>query len=322
MAKKTTNRTGGRRDRPTVERRIMFYRVNCGRDDAGKPILYDPGPALGHVNKLAWDNTGRYQPTADGEVVCSWIDSTRANHRMRFAIVRRASLPLVEDGGGRLSPLNIAPNAGLSEITHISFFPNNILGAVFNFYGPRATRLASYLKARVPSTPPALTIEPLIRTDVLDELDKFQTLRVMDLKIRPAYATIVKEANDSLGHAFAAAEAAATETVEEIALQLSAGRKRKATLGKRFQDFIRALVGRSDLQENAKRFTVTGLDKETQRSTTLDLLSDKLISSKRILKQGQRSRALDRDNAYIAIEEAYHETKHEIEVAAALEAND
>ncbi len=321
MAKKkrTKKKTGRARPQPTAERRIMFYRIDCGRDDAGTPIAYAPGPALNHINGLPWTNTGRYQPASDGDVVCSWVDRSQANQQMRFATVRRASLPLVENGSGTLSPLNIAANAGLSEITHLVFFPNNILGAVFNFYGPRPTRLAAYLKARVPNTPLDLTINPLIRTDITEELDRFETLRVVNLKIRPSYTETIAQADESLGQSFAAAQSAVTDQAEEVALSLSAGRKKRAHLGDSLMGFVRRMVGRDDLHENAMQFTMSGLDTETQRSATLDLLSDKLVSTKRIIKQSQRSRALDTESAYAAVQEAYNELHDQLQAAAAAE---
>ena len=317
--KKKTKKTTRRAAPPTVERRIMFFRINCGGDDGGQPLAYDPGPPLRRINGLPWSNTGRYQPNDDGTVTCAWVDRTQANQRMQLATVRRSALPLMEDGSGTLSSLGIPSTAGLAEITHLTFFPANILGAVFNFYGPRPTRLATYLKSKIPGTPADLTIEPLIKTDVSEELERLETLRLVDLRIRPSYSSTVEEADESLGAAFGATAEAVTDDLQEVQIVLRAGRKRGSDLGASIRRCVEWLVGRDDLQENASRFQVGGVDIESQRSTVIDLLNDKLVSSKRIIKQGGRSRALDNASAYNAIQEAYDELKDELEEAAALE---
>ncbi len=320
--KKTAKKKARRNAPPTVERRILFYRIDCGTDDAGEPIAYDPGPPLRRINGLPWTMTGRYQPNSDGSVTCSWIDRVQANQRMQLATVRRTALPLMEDGSGTLSSLGIPASAGLAEITHLTFFPSNILGAVFNFYGPRPTRLANYLKSKVPGTPADLTIEPLIKTDVAEELERFETLRLVDLRIRPSYVSVVEEADESLGAAFDATTKAVTDDLQEAQIVLKTGRKRDADLGTSIRGFVRRLLGRDDLHENATRFQVGGLDTDTQRTAVVDLLSDKLVSTKRIIKESTRSRALDNNSAYNAIQQAYDELKDELEAAASLEVDD
>ncbi len=317
--KKAAKKKARRRERPEVERRIMFFRLDCGRETAGHPTAFDAVRVLRHINGLAWSSDGRYQPDADGTVVCSWVDRIEANQRMQLATVRRGALPLVEDGSGTLSSLNIPVDAGLAEITHMMFFPNNILGAVFNFFGPRPTRLAGYLRAKVPGMPPFLQIDPLIKANVTEDLDRLETIRLVDLKIRPSYAAIVEEADASLGAAFNATTQAVTNDLDEVQIVLRSSRERTADLGAPIRRLVRQLLGHDDLPENAKRFVVGGIDLETQRTATVDLLNDKLVCTKRIIKQSARSRALDNDSAYEAIQEAYNDLRDELETAAALE---
>lgn len=44
MKKKSARKKARRQAPPTVQRRIMFFRIDCGTDDGGLPIVYDPGP--------------------------------------------------------------------------------------------------------------------------------------------------------------------------------------------------------------------------------------------------------------------------------------
>ena len=172
MAKKKTKKRTQQPHLPTIERRIFFDRLNCGTEDSGEPVSFDPTEPLLQIDTLPWELTGRYIRTIDGGLMCCWVDRTEANQRLRLATIRRAGLPQVENGGGTLSGLPIPPSSGLAEITHMMFFPNNLLGAVFNFYGPRATRLGAYLNNKVPSIPHLLYIEALIRQDIVEQIEQ------------------------------------------------------------------------------------------------------------------------------------------------------
>ena len=100
MAKKKTSKRVQRRSIPSVDRRIMFYRINCGNANNGQPILFNARHSLSCIDGLAWSANGRYMETRDGDVTCSWIDSAQTPGQMRLATVRRIGLPLIENGGG------------------------------------------------------------------------------------------------------------------------------------------------------------------------------------------------------------------------------
>lgn len=319
--KKVRKRTQRQPALPTVERRIFFYRIDCGTGDGGRPNIYDVAACVRQINALPWNTMGRYMPIDEGYVSC-WIDNHRTSQCFRLGRIRRAGLPQVENGGGTLTALAIPDSSGLAEITHMMFFPANILGAVFNFYGPRPTSFAAYVRAKVPDTPPELKIEPLIRADISQQLNRFETLRMLQLKIRPSYSQIVEQANDSLGSAFTAAAAAVGDELKEVEIVLRAGRKKSSDLGQIIKNAVRLLAHRGDLRENVSHFTVSGVDQETQTTAKLDLLSDKLVLSRKIVRQNQRSRALDDASAYDAIAQAYNELRDDLEAAAAAEVQD
>jgi hypothetical protein len=124
---------------------------------------------------------GRYLEDEQGNPLCGWPDVAGGVRdykvksgefpRMMFGRVRRSGLPRVEKGG-RIDPLGIPSDAGLVEITHVVFFPNNIVGADFNFYGPRVPRLGLYLHTLCPGQCPPLTLLPLLKGDIRGELNR------------------------------------------------------------------------------------------------------------------------------------------------------
>lgn len=90
----------------------------------------------------------------------------------------------------------------------------------FNFYGPRPSRLASYLRRVVGDRLcPTFTMNALLRQDVLTQLNRLDEIRVLKLAIRPSYAATVRQADRDLGTAFHAATRVGTPQL--VALRLS-----------------------------------------------------------------------------------------------------
>src|SRR5438067_13281739 len=88
---------------PTVERKIHFYRINCGLNEAGEPLPFDPKPALQHIHAMPFED-GRYMPSSNGAASVIWIDDLGKHPRARIGDVRRSGLPSIERKGN-LTPL-------------------------------------------------------------------------------------------------------------------------------------------------------------------------------------------------------------------------
>lgn len=292
---------------PTVERSIHFYRADTGYGDDGRPLPLDVDAVLGAVHALPFtpsDQGGRYLAQNDGEDLCAWVDAEVAPKRLRLARLRRNALPQAEMAG-QLSDVALARGAALYEAVHLLFLPENIVAAEFNFYGPRPTRLPSYLQALVGDLPTPFVMEQILRQDAADQLDRQQGLRLVDLRVRPSYAAAVRQADSSLGAALDAAAAVGQADVVGVVLQAEP-RSRSARLGQGLLDGVRALSRRADLRDNAARFAVNGVgpDGLVER---INVLSDALVSVQQVARIGRTSRAVDRDSAYAAIEAAYRE---------------
>ncbi|HVW79890.1 MAG TPA: hypothetical protein VHB69_02985 [Mycobacteriales bacterium] len=312
-AKKVTR---SRRRRPALERKIHFFRANgLGTTSSGKPRTLNLGQLLPALGRLSFDGSTEYQDVGDGNFVGVWIDEANPVGRFRIATIRRQALPLVEDNG-QLTPLNLRQTAGLYEAAHVCVFSNNIVGMEFNFYGPRVGRIPAFL---VPATGHRrFTLDPLLRQNVADQLNRLDDLRVLSLRIRPSYTSVIREADADLASAFEAAERFGNaQTVQVVLSPEPYGRQ---NLGRRALEAVKQLAGRSDLQENVEEFQVKGPETETGGVLPIDLLSDELVVAKRILRVDGRTRALRDVEAYAAIEEAYTELKDELDQAASVSA--
>jgi len=303
-----------------VERKIYFYRVNVGVDDKGQPITFDPKEEFNVISNLPFSSdNSRYLLDDDGNAICGWVDKEDDPYHFRFGRIRRSSLPQLEQFG-TLSDLPVPPDSGLVEQVHIVFFSNNIVGSEFNFHGPRLSRLGYYLRVKGNSPHPSINFETLLRHDVTSQIKRIGDIRLFDLRIRPSYISVIKEADQDLGSAFEANRKVFQNEDDgnEIQIVLHSGKSSRKLITEKIINVVRSIVGREDLITEASRFKLKGMNNETGRVEHIDLLHEQLISQKQILKLNEKSRALDTSDAYNAIHSAYDELREQIESAPSL----
>lgn len=295
----------------TVERTIHFYRADAGAVQ-GVPRTLDLELALNAVSKLAFDDgSRRYWEQPTGDVIAVWTDESPTPRWDRFSLatVRRTGLPRAEHKG-RLKAVPLASGAGLHEPIHIRTYPDNIFGIEFNFYGPRPSRLPQYLQYAAGDACPAFTLEPLLRRDVADQLTHQGDLRLLDLQIRSSYAATIERAQPRLGRALVAAAEASNAQV--VGLTLRPEPHGRHSLARHVLDFAKSLAARADLQENATRFRIKGVNADTGQVDELDLLETRLVSKQQMVSIGGNSRAIRQDSAFAAIDVAYDELKAQL----------
>jgi hypothetical protein len=200
------------------------------------------------------------------------------------------------------------------EVVHIRFFPKNIVGAVFNFYGPRPGRLAKYLRATVPGAcPPDTTVDALVHPDILSRLDNLRDLRLLQLHVRASYMDRLRQAQTTLGNALRGTLSVADAESVEIVLRSN---PRSGGLGKELLRFVRKLARRSDLKTGVKKLKVRG-KLESGRIELVDVLSDDLLVRRRLPLARDRGRALNDRAAYDAIAAAHQELRQDLQLASA-----
>jgi|SRR5580704_7236144 hypothetical protein len=299
---------------PTVTRKIHFYRAEAGLEASGRPIAFPTSAVLRHLQSMPFSARGRYLEMSDGNALCCWVDRHHPPQRLRLGVVRRNDLPEVETTGD-ITPLNISPNAGLVEVIHVVFFGNQIVGADFNFYGPRMSRLGFYL-AQKANDFPHVQFNPLLRQDASARLQRLREISLFQLRIRTAYAQELMNADRDLFQAFEAARRISHAPQMEIILRPLPHSRTfldRATLG-----LARRLARRPTLREEADRFVVKGFDPASGGIDEVDVLDDELITSKRIALLNPRTRALDPEAAFSAVEAAREDLGDELIRAASV----
>ena len=193
-------------------------------------------------------------------------------------------------------------------------FPDDIVGAEFNFYGPRLPRLGRYLEEKVNCD--HLSFHGLLRQDVLDQLNTLEAVRIIQLQVHKNYAATVETASHDLGAAMRGA--LEVTGAEEVELTLKPARHSRSFLSDDVLPLVKRLARRNDLREGAGRFSVRGMNGETGQMQTIDVLKDLLVAEKEVKVVGDRLRAVQSDAMYIAIETAYEEMHEDLRKAAGL----
>ncbi|MFZ0168057.1 MAG: hypothetical protein WAL64_01390 [Candidatus Dormiibacterota bacterium] len=295
----------------TVKRNIHFFRADAGETDEKTPVQVDIALGLTALDGLSFGE--RYHSSTEAEVLCGWVDQVSGPSRVRLAKIRRDDLPLSENDG-ELTPLPIGETSGLYEPIHATFFPNNIVGVVYNFYGPRVGWLPVYLRSVAPDADcPPFTLHPLLKQDTADQLDKMKDVRVLNLEINASYASIVAQADKSLGDALEAAALASEAQVVHLILRPEPWKRN--LLRRSLIEAVRSLARRGDLRENTRTFTVAGQAESDGSNMAIDVLKDRFVAQEIIVRLSARSRAVDDSDAYRAIQDAYEALRSDLESA-------
>ncbi|MGE3795653.1 MAG: hypothetical protein AB7I38_17255 [Dehalococcoidia bacterium] len=301
-----------------LERSIHFFRVDVGRDETQMPLAFKHRAALTAIDRLQWKTRARYLELGEGSEVACWVDDARAG-RLVFGNIRRTGLPQLEEAGA-LADLRLAANQSLTDSTHVRFFANNIVGCDFNFYGPRMSRLATYLRAKDPDRCEEIAFHRLLRHDMVERLDQLDGLRLFRLRVMRSAIDVLEQADDSLAEAFRA-QAALGESDELEVLVKVESYARGRRIDPKFKRMARRLLRRPEVLPYVRAFHVSGRDPEKGETVDVDLLNDALISKQQVVRLGDRGRAVDPDSAFEAIRHAYTQLRTDLEKAAAVAAD-
>lgn len=292
-----------------IERKIYFFRTIV--NGQGR---FDPADACRQISDLSFEDRSRYLEDSDGKDVCAWTTTWQGHHCIRFGTVRRSGLPQVEVTG-RVDPLELNERAGLVELTHVMFLPRGIVGAEFNFYGPRVSRLSTYLNRKCTDLP-QVTFDMLVNDDAQVQVDDMEDVRMVSLRLRRDYAHLLSGAHESLPDAMKSSAEFLNAPEFEVVFRPKA--YSRDSLGARAARFIRNVVGDMSYRDGADHFKAKGMSRRTGKVETFDFLKDLLVSQKQVVRQDERYRTVNSESMFRAIREAYDENQDLIEGAAGL----
>lgn len=242
----------------TVTRNIYFYGADIGIDGSGHLVPFDPTDPLQHIDNMPLSGPGRRFQLPDDKVSYCWVDSSSARQRLRIANIRRSGFPFVESQGN-LQSLSIPADSGLSDHIHVVFFENNIVGADFNFYGPRISGLQRYLAVKANQWCHNLSFGILIDPDTAERLNRYEELRVLELRMRPADAEILRNYSESLADSYQSANELLDDDAQ-VELVLKPKSHARGGIGREILQKVKRMFLNEELRDKVSRFRVQGIN--------------------------------------------------------------
>ena len=288
---------------------MQFWQVVDGQGQT-LPVSF---PAKGLVRKLQKaksDGVSRYYMTRDGyKMLALGVEMTPRPH---VAVYRSRYVNLPgKDVAGDVVDLGLGAGEGLAEGTHFVFFPNNIVGVLYNFHGPTTSRFASYLFHKFELD---VTFVPVYRRDIarmLAELDRVSKVEV-SIPANQAHLLAAPDSQDGEdGFAQSLFHGARILGEGNVRLELSVGQGAPQTRYDELKGFARRLARRGDLH-TFKVAKVYGRNEGEQESLPIDLLTEQLITRKDVDAETTTTTKVSQSSASAAVREAHAEYRDQI----------
>lgn len=303
----------------TVTRKIHFFKIKMSSYNRTRNTTETIDDQMSvstqianQINSLPFANSGltRYFEIGSGNVLFMLIDLIGTHIAGRLITSRRNLLPEVESQG-QLTPLVIPTQAGLAETTHFVYFPREqILGLEFNFFGPRAPKFGDYLQVKTPDIVNIINLEHILNLDVTEKLNNMGEVSLLQIEAHRNAVDILRNLDESLGTAFeAAANLSEAETVEIILRK-----KRYSKRGFEFPFSPRRLLETLTGNNREVFYNLKGsaFDNNQGQNIEFDLLEDKMIVSKRVVRLNDAYKSINTDSMHSAILEAFEEMRDQL----------
>lgn len=295
----------------TIRRKVHFYEV-C-ETESGRPIQPTVMRRwLERLEAVPFKGLGdRYQTMSDGHVVCGWPRLDIGSLGLRFGLIRREDLPMVEFEG-QVSDLQLRQDEGLLEACHARFHRDGIVVSDFNYFGPRLVRVLEYLPAVLGDDIPVCTVRQLLRGDIAKQLDLLAGLTRIRISGRSGANELLGRVHKSLHDAFRSAEIASgsgSAVVVDMTLKVDA--RTGAVLSKTLMESLRELIGTPSALSVLQKLEVAGPLAVEGHIMHLDLLEDAMVLARDFPTRTGRSRGIDTAQAYTVLDEAMEFARNE-----------
>lgn len=255
-----------------MQRTVQYWRIV---NTDGSPIdgVFPAADVADILAQAERDHCDRYRYCRDGMVLIGHgIRVARSEPMLILDKVRRENLPSVGDLDGSRLSIGLSPGQGLLEPTFCMFGPHNVVAMLTSGNGPRANRLAEYLRAKLGVE---IGLDPVLTQDLDKVLDEMRASAI-EVSIPAERVT-----RDLVGGDWAAALEANRRLADNggvIRIGMSVGHKGSQTHKNSVRQHIRQLIDSlrsSGAVDQFKSAKVTGTLRGSQRS--IDLHADQFV---------------------------------------------
>ena len=300
-----------------VERTIYFYRSFVGVSDTGDYEPFDPTPAMDSIQAFV-GTPDWYQDydAVNDDVLGLLPDGLYQGYpTARLCLIRRTAIPQLELGGTITDIPNLHQDQGVVEVTHLVFFPDNVIGSEYNHFGPRISRLPIYLREKIPTNEDVknLRLSVLTRGDTTAILDELTSVHTLEMAVLPSVRALIRNRDPGLGAALDGI--AGIGNADVVKLSYTASVNERESLLQRLAGLFKELLPNPEFVNGTSKLQLTAKRPTRSRAEPFDLLKD-VMTSRREFVRLTTSKALDTQSAYQTIIAAHEDALSEIEQAS------
>lgn len=296
-----------------VDKQVKFYRLVVDADRT--KIIDNISEMLQHAVDLP-DSDDLEMPREVGNSEASVLLKVHSAEKQEFSLgaIRADDFPGTVKGR-QIASLDVDSDTNLIEMTHIKIFEKNIVGVVYNHHGARISQLYPYLKHISAPISDTFHVEALLKRNSAGKLDDIPIITSGEISMHVPYVAQrdpgVRSTTESLQ------DLAASLNNSQFVIKLV--RVKNQADQKRFWELVKTLVSTEDFREGLKVFKVKGKNVKTERTETIDFLKDQITQLRKIAKRDPKSRELNPQSAFDAIQLAYNDLKAELVAAISVD---
>ena len=294
----------------TDTRRVRFYRAYLA-DSHGRSLA--PAPIkdwLVRAGALGFDRQpSRYYEPGDGWRVYTEVDQGHPPVRFRLNRTKLRHIPPAELHG-HIDTTYLSQDEGLVEPWYAVAFEQQdqtqegtIVAIATKGNIALNTHLRLYIQDKFPSEATNLKIDQLAHKNTLSRIANMREGSQIVIGIKPSLLEVIRKANMSLADAYQASYNVYPQ--RELTQVIKPFRDGRFDLAAAFRPVIDLLLGEEEHRSQVTILCIGGLFGTSNKTTTINLLSDDLSVDIEVASLDQTFTVLDQDSVYKDIEDAY-----------------
>lgn len=293
----------------TVERRIYFYKYR--QLAKGKPL-----PTPQDIVNVLKSRPIESMNLTDGRKFFGEDVSNTNEIRLRFTESSRFGLGKLEENL-KLLPLPLTTNQNVAESIHLQFFGDSVVGAEYNFRGPRVSQLEYYLSERYPELG-RLKFSPCINRELQEKIQKSRGVNLLKLRVTSSNVGVLERLDEDLG--LLARNTMEQTFAREVTLKLMNRSLKDDKFTKWAMNVVGKLMGDPDAQAHFATTRVhTKKDKQTDKFM---IFEDKLQFIAQIILVNPNERSVDTEDVFLKINEGYLELQNDLKKAHVIDVDE
>ena len=294
-----------------ADRNIQFFQLVETKDRTATSIDTTP-----HLTSIAKKSYGKKRMELENGHMLSATVRSAVSQEFSLDLIRSNDFPLIEHQGN-FEEMNLPDGRNLAERTHVKIFENRIVVVAYNHYGPRISQLPRYLEDILKPTKINFHIEPILRTDIADQLKFISSFDSIDVSLHDSTVVTYQQKDKDLFKALHST--IPNEAGVKIGVKVSLNSDAPDGYGAMIKSKVNAVLSTPNFRERYKHLSTKGVSSKTEHVEEINLLKDQFMVSKKILKANAKTRALDVEDVYTSIAESYEELKSELEEAITIQ---